>query len=69
MEQLGNFHFFFTLSSAEMKWPEVTAAILHTLGEKIVYHPGWEMDENKIQIDGVPVAEYKENYFRNKSSS
>ena len=29
MEQLGPFHFFFTLSCAEMKWPEVTTAILH----------------------------------------
>ena len=29
IEQLGPFHFFFTLSSAEMKWPEVTTAILH----------------------------------------
>lgn len=35
MEQLGPFQFFFTLSSAEMKWPKVAVAILHTIGKKI----------------------------------
>ena len=35
MEQLGPFQFFFTLSSAEMHWPEVAVAILHTIGKKI----------------------------------
>ena len=29
MEQLGPFHFFFTLSAAEMRWPGVTTGILH----------------------------------------
>ena len=48
MEQLGPFHFFFTLSSAEMKWSEVTVNILHTLGKKISYEDGWEEDETKI---------------------
>ena len=42
MEQLGHFHLFFTLSCAEMKWSEVHAAILHTIGEKIMYEKGWE---------------------------
>ena len=52
MEQLGPFHFFFTLSAAEMKWPEVTTAILHYDNQiqKIVYEEGWEFDEEKIQI-------------------
>ena len=66
MEQLGPFHFFLTLSSAEMKWPEVTANILHTLGNKISYESGWEEDETKILIDDVPLPTYKEG-IRNKS--
>ena len=39
MEQLGPFHFFFTLSAAEMKWPEVSTSILHSQGDinKIIY--------------------------------
>ena len=52
MEQLGPFHFFFTLSAAEMKWPEVTTAILHYEQQidKIIYKPGWEEDEGQIEI-------------------
>ena len=52
MEQLGPFTFFFTLSAAETKWPEVTTAILHyeQLIDKIVYQPGWEEDNEKIKI-------------------
>ena len=52
MEQLGPFHFFFTLSAAEMKWPEVTTAILHYEQQidKISYEPGWQEDEEKIKI-------------------
>ena len=68
MEQLGPFHFFLTLSSAEMKWPEVTANILHTLGHKIFYENGWEEDDSKIKIDNIPLPAYKEKYIRNKSS-
>ena len=60
MEQLGPFNFFFTLSSAEMKWPEVTCSILHNLGKVISYEEGWEEDENKIKIDNVPLPKYKE---------
>ena len=59
MEQLGQFHFFFTLSAAEMKWSEVTTSILHTLGIKITYDRGWENDETKIKIDKMPLPEYK----------
>ena len=52
MEQLGPFHFFFTLSAAEMLWPEVTTAILHYEQQidKIIYKPGWEEDEGQIEI-------------------
>lgn len=34
MEQLNPFHFFITLSAAEMNWPEVTIAIIPKLGKK-----------------------------------
>ena len=52
MEQLGPFHFFFTLSAAEMCWPEVTTAILcdDQKIDKIIYEHGWEEDENDISI-------------------
>ena len=52
MEQLGPFHFFFTLSAAEMRWSEVQTAILHydKKIEKIVYETGWEEDEEKIKL-------------------
>ena len=52
MEQLGPFHFFFTLSAAEMRWTEVTTAILHyeQKVDKIVYEKGWESDEGKIKL-------------------
>ena len=75
MEQLGPFQFFFTLSSAEMHWPDVATSILHTIGRKIVYEEGWEEDQNKIKIevevDGeltlMPLPEYKAKYWRHKS--
>ena len=46
MEQLGPFQFFFTLSAAEMRWPEVTTSILHYEDqiEKIDYKENWESD-------------------------
>ena len=51
MEQLGPFQFFFTLSPAEMHWPEDATSILHTIGKKLVYEDGWEEDQNKIKIE------------------
>ena len=55
MEQLGPFHFFFTLSAAEMRWPEVSTAILHYEQsiDKIVYQQGWELDEKQIIIYSI----------------
>ena len=52
MEQLGPFHFFFTLSSAEMKWPEVNTSILNSenIIDKIIYKQGWEENEENIEI-------------------
>ena len=50
-----------------MKWPEVATSILHSIGKKISYEAGWETDENKIEIDGIPLPKYKEENWRNKS--
>ena len=59
---MGPFHFFFTLSAAEMRWPSVTTAILHyeQLVDKIVYKVGWEEDEEQITIT------YKKKYAGHK---
>ena len=72
MEQLGPFHFFFTLSAAEMHWPEVATSVLHSLGNKISYEAGWEEDETKIKIEDVSgvsmsLPEYKKRNIRNKT--
>ena len=63
MEQLGQFHFFFTLSAAEMHWPEVATSVLHSIGEKISYEAGWEEDETLIKIDGMSLPEYKKKEY------
>ena len=52
MEQLGPFTFFFTLSAAEMRWPEVITAIQQYENQidKIVYKQDWELNEENIDI-------------------
>ena len=55
LENLGPFHFFFTLSSADMKWPENFTSLLD--GHTIYY--SWEssgMEECKV--DGLPLEEF-----------
>ena len=74
MEQLGPFHFFFTLSAAEKKWPEVATSILHSQGniEKIIYQKGWEHDEELILVvpkegEEMTLSEYlKSKYVHEK---
>ena len=68
MEQLGPFHFFFTLSAAEKRWSEVTTSIASNMGKKITYENGWEEDDMKIKIDDIPLPTYKEK-IRHKSGS
>ena len=68
MEQLGPFHFFFTLSAAEKKWPEVSTSILHSHGkiDKIIYQKGWEYDENLILVVTKDKQEWKlPDYLKN----
>ena len=77
MEQLGPFHFFFTLSAAEMRWADVSTAILHSKGgiEKIIYLKDWEYDDNLIlvvtrnerdELIETPLPEYKEKNVNSK---
>ena len=35
IKQLGPFHVFFTLSCAELRWPEIITTILHLDGQSI----------------------------------
>ena len=74
MEQLGPFHFFFTLSAAEMRWPEVSTSILHSRGdiEKIIYLKDWEYDDNLILVvdkkgKETPLPQYMATEVKNKS--
>ena len=56
IEQMGKFHIFFTLSAAEMRWPEVYASILQTQGHHVVFDPpDWDGQWNSILIDGIPL--------------
>ena len=56
IEQMGKFHIFFTLSAAEMRWPEVYASILQTQGHHVVFDPpDWDGRWNTILIDGIPL--------------
>ena len=75
---MGPFHFFFTLSAAEMRWPSVSTAILHYEQkiDKIVYEPGWEENEENIMIyfndakeneeKVKSLPEYKKKYVNHK---
>ena len=56
IEQKGNFHIFFTLSAAEMRWPEVYASILQSEGHNVKFDPpDWDGRWESIFIDGIPL--------------
>ena len=56
IEQMGKFHIFFTLSAAEMRWPEVYASILQTQGHHVEFDlPDWNGKWDSIFIDGIPL--------------
>ena len=60
IEQLGPFHLFFTLSCAEMRWPEMMAAVLERKGHKVEFISSpWNGEENDILIDDIPLSEFK----------
>ena len=53
VEQKGPFTMFITLSAAEMRWSDVSTALLRLKAEGIVtitYNDGWELDDNKIIV-------------------
>ena len=60
LEQLGPFHLFFTLSCAEMRWPEMMAAVLQSKGHKVEFKSDpWNGQEDDILIDDIPLSEFK----------
>ena len=61
LEQHGPFHLFFTLSCAEMRWPEVAASILQSNGCTVTFSSSpWDGLPSSIQIDGIPLDEFLE---------
>ena len=69
MEQLGHFHFFFTLSCAEMKWPEMIASILNNEDHRIIFkHDEWDGTGDSIEVDGMTLTEFKEKKLKNMTS-
>ena len=60
MEQLGPFHFFFTLSCAENRWQEVKASLLKLKGFNVsfVFNDGSE--EPQILVEGLPLEVFTE---------
>ena len=61
LEQHGPFHLFFTLSCAEMNWPEVAASILQSNGCNVTFSSSpWDGSSGSILIDGIPLDEYME---------
>ena len=67
MEQLGHFHLFFTLSCAEMKWPEIFAEIFRTLKCDVIYPEDWDGSEATITVNGERLDHFKEKYFKQNS--
>ena len=60
LEQLGPFHLFFTLSCAEMRWPEIMAAVLQSKGHQVEFKSNpWNGQEKDILIDEIPLPEFK----------
>ena len=60
MEQLGPFHFFFTLSCAERMWLEVKTSLLHLDGHSIRYLKSKEGDKEEIFVDEIPLDDFLE---------
>ena len=67
MEQLGPFHFFFTLSCAERKWPEMIAAILQNKGHTVIFKSDeWDGKGESIFVDDIPLPEFVEKNLNPK---
>ena len=61
IEQVGQFHMFFTLSCAEKRWPEILAAILQLEGNKLSFNLPWDGKEDSIFINDEPLSEFKKS--------
>ena len=69
MEQLGPFHFFFTLSCNEFKWPEIVSAILRELGHSVTFpNEEWDGKSDSISVDGISLTEYMEKNIKSKTA-
>ena len=55
MEQLGPFHFFFTLSCAEHKWDEVKASLLQLEGKNVTFEFDEGNEQPRILVEGLPL--------------
>ena len=51
LENLGAFHFFFTLSMADMRWPEIVTSILMQQGQNVVF----SSDNNNPDISSITI--------------
>merc|ERR1711974_275344 len=61
VQQLGAFHVFFTLSCAEMRWPEVFVSIFRKMGLKVEHGLNgvkWTGEDDDIYVEGVPLWTY-----------
>ena len=58
LENLGAFQFFFTLSMADMRWPEIVTSVLAQEGKHIEYNSSKYDDPSIITINGEPFEDY-----------
>ena len=58
LENLGAFQFFFTLSMADMRWPEIVTSVLAQEGKHIEYDSSQFDDPSIITINGEPFEDY-----------
>ena len=64
LDNIGPFHWFYTLSCADMRWDENFASILHEKGYKIV----WKQEDTNSKgndSDGSNINEVKVEYKKN----
>ena len=68
LEDLGDFHFFFTLSCADQRWTENFTSILAQKGLDITFEKAMPMSKgtlgfmpDKVLVDGTPLEEYLSN--------
>ena len=68
MHQCGPFHIFFTVSCAELRWPEILASVLKSKGHTVTFDPPvWTGKAENIFIDGVPLPQFSTAHVSNKT--